>query len=149
MSHIIKLIIRILLNRGRRIVRLDVEEEESCLVKSNITRNSITMFQIISQMQKAVHLSFTYYAETFVKLGSKDYFELLGNVDLFQKDVRIIPRLYWEARCLHRERKRIEYVHKVERIVKQVCLISPDLFNGDSEAILLLTLGTILTRRDR
>lgn len=38
---------------------------------------------------------------------------------------------------------------KEERIEKQVCLISADLFNGDSEAILLLTLGTILTRRDR
>lgn len=37
-----------------------------------------------------------YYSNLFDKVRRKDLFEMLGKLDPFGKDVRIIENLYWE-----------------------------------------------------
>lgn len=61
-----------------------------------------------------------------------ELFELLGNLDLFGKDIRTIHKIYW--------RNPFEYEQKdtnIEWDVIQRCLFSPQLFNLYSAMIVL------------
>lgn len=67
-------------------------------VKDIETRNAIFMLRMLSeraeQMQKDVHLCFIDYTKEFDKVYHTDMLELLSNLDIFGKDIRIIKNLY-------------------------------------------------------
>lgn len=45
-------------------------------------------------MQNDMYLYFIAYANAFDKIRHKEPLELLGNHDIFEKEIRIIPKLY-------------------------------------------------------
>ena len=65
-----------------------------------------------------------------------EVFKIFDNLDLFDKDLRLIRNLYWEqAACMRVGNDTSEY-SKIKRGVRQGCVLSPDLFNLYSEQIL-------------
>ncbi|MGX9987587.1 reverse transcriptase domain-containing protein [Soonwooa purpurea] len=140
MSHMTKLIIRILMNRARSRIRPEIGQEQCGFVKDTGTRNAIFMLRILSeraiQVQKKLYLCFIDYAKAFDKVRHKGLFELLSSLDIFGKDIRVLKNLYWQqTACIRVENECSEYT-KIERGVRQGCVFSPDLFNLYSEAIL-------------
>lgn len=108
MSHVTKLIIRILMNRVCSRIRPDIRHEQCGFVKDTRTRNRISERAI--QMQKYVHLCFIDYAKALDNVRHKDLLELHSNLDIFKKDIRIIKNLYWQqTACMHKEKEFSKY----------------------------------------
>lgn len=96
MSHITKLIIRILMNRARSRTRPEIGQEQCGFG----ARNAIFMLRMLSereiQIQKDVYLCFTNYAKAFDKVRNKDLLELLANFYIFGRDIKIMKTLNWQ-----------------------------------------------------
>lgn len=48
------------------------------------------------QIEKGVYLWLIDYVKAFNKVRQNDLFELLREIDLFEKDISIILNIYWE-----------------------------------------------------
>lgn len=87
-------------------------------------------------MQKDVYPCFIHYTKAFDKVRHKDLLQLFSYLDIFGKDIRIIKNIYWQqTACIQTENKSSRYT-KIEKVVRQGRVFSPDLFNLYNEAIL-------------
>ena len=104
------------------------------------TRNAIFVLRVITEraveMQKDIYMCFIDYAKAFDKVRHQELFEDLDKLDLYRKDVYLLASLYWnQTACIQRDVGYSEYI-KIRRGVRQVCLMSLDLFNYYIEIIL-------------
>lgn len=70
-----------------------IGQEEYSLFKDNGTRNSIIMVRMVLERTietHVVYLSSIEYAKASDKVGHKGRLEMLGNLDIFRKEIRII-----------------------------------------------------------
>ena len=81
-------------------------------------------------------MCFIDYTKAFDKVKHEDLFEELGKLDLFEKDLRLLQSLYWSQSACVRADGECSECTKIERGVRQGCVMSPDLFNYYSEMIL-------------
>jgi len=140
MSHVTKIILRILLMRARSRITPEIGIEQFGFVADSGTRNAIFVLRNITEraveMQKDVFMCFIDYTKAFDKVRHEDLFEDLGKLDLHGKDLRLLQSLYWnQSACIRIEGECSEYT-QIERGVRQGCVMSPDLFNYYSELIL-------------
>lgn len=63
-------------------------------------------------------------------------FNLLNQIDIVGKDLRLVRNLYWEPTAAITIQGNINTYKPIQRDVQQVCVPSTDLFNLDSEIIL-------------
>lgn len=100
MSHITKLIIRILMNTGCSRMRPEIGQEQCVFIKVTRRRNTIFMLRMLSgraiQMQKNVYLCFIDYTKAINKVCHKDLLELISNLNILGKDIKTIKNLYWQ-----------------------------------------------------
>ncbi len=140
MSHIIKIILRIIMVRARKRTKPEIAEEQCGFVKDTGTRNAILMIRMLSEraieMQKDLYMCFIDYTKAFDKVRHEEILKMLESLDLDGKDVRLIRNLYWEqTACMRIDGDLSKYI-KIFRGVRQGCVLSPDLFNLYSEMIL-------------
>ncbi|MCH9665805.1 MAG: hypothetical protein K0U41_08180 [Gammaproteobacteria bacterium] len=140
MSHIIKLILRIIMIRARNKIRPEIGEQQYGFVQDAATRNAIFMVRMLSEraieMQKDLYICFIDYTKAFDKVQHEKLWKLIENLDLDGKDMRLIRNLYWDqTACIRLDTEMSGYT-KIERGVRQGCVFSPDLFNLYSEMIL-------------
>lgn len=140
MSHIAKLIIRILMNRVRSRIKPAIGQEQCGFVKDIGTRNAIFMLRILSERaiktQKYVYLCFIDNAKTFDKVRYKDLLELLSTLGISGKDIRVIKDLYWrQTACIRTENEFSRYT-KIEKYKNRKCETRMCLLNLYSEAFL-------------
>jgi len=140
MSHVTKIILRILLLRARSRIKPEIGIEQFGFVEDSGTRNAIFVLRNILEraveMQKDVYMCFIDYTKAFDKVKHEDLFEELGKLDLCKKDISLLQNLYWsQSACVRVNGECSEYT-KIERGVRQGCVMSPDLFNYYSELIL-------------
>ena len=141
MSHIIKVVLRIIMTRVRNKIKPEIGQEQCGFVKDSGTRNAIFMIRMLSEraieMQRDVYMCFIDFTKAFDKVQHEKLFEILNNIDIDGKDLRLIRNLYWEqTACMRVNNETSEYV-KIERGVRQGCVLSPDLFNLYSEKIFM------------
>ena len=140
MSHITKIILRIIMLRARRIIKPEIGEEQCGFVEDSSTRNAIFMVRMISEraieMQKNLYLCFIDYTKAFDKVQHEELFKLLQALDLDGKDIQLIRNLYWEQTACIKIGYELSDYTKIERGVRQGCVFSPDLFNLYSEMIM-------------
>jgi len=88
MSHLTKLIIRVLLKRIRGRTADEVAEEQYGFMPDKGTRNAIFLLRILAvksiQMQKNVYICFLDYVKENTVLGTRYYFTLSLSFYLFQ-----------------------------------------------------------------
>ena len=140
MSHMTKLILKIIMMRARCKIRPEIGREQCGFVEDSGTRNAIFMVRMISEraieMQKDVYMCFIDYTKAFDNVKHDELFKLLSTLDINGKDLRLIRNLYWEqTACMRVGNDKSEYV-KIQKGVRQGCVFSPDLFNLYSEMIL-------------
>ena len=140
MSHVTKIILRILLLRARSRIKPEIGKEQFGFVEDAGTRNAIYVLRMITEraveMQKDVFMCFIDYSKAFDKVRHDQLFEDLGKLDLHGKDLRLLQNLYWnQTACIRVDGDCSEYT-SIKRGVRQGCVMSPDLFNYYSELIL-------------
>ena len=140
MSHVTKIILRVLLLRLRNRIRPEIGREQFGFVEDAGTRNAIFVFRVITEraveMQKDIYMCFIDYAKAFDKVRHQELFEDLDKLDLYRKDVCLLASLYWnQTACVQRDGEYSEYI-KIKRGARQGFVMSPNLFNYYSEMIL-------------
>ena len=140
MSHVTKIVLRILLLRARSKITPEIGREQFGFVQDAGTRNAIFVLRAITEraieMQKDVYMCFIDYSKAFDKVRHQNLFEDMAKLDLHGKDIRLLKNLYWnQSACVKIDGDLSKYT-KIKRGVRQGCVMSPDLFNYYSELIL-------------
>ena len=140
MSHITKIILRVLLQRARNHLTPEISNVQFGFVRDAGTRNAVFVLRSIAEraveMQKDVFLCFIDYTKAFDKVRHDQLFEDLTKIGLDTKDIKLLQNLYWEqTACVRVETELSDYIN-IKRGVRQGCVMSPDLFNYYSELIL-------------
>ena len=140
MSHVTKILLRILMMRARCRIRPEIGKEQFGFVLDAGTRNAIFVLRMLSEraieMQNDLYISFIDYTKAFDKVQHKNLFNLLEGLNLDGKDLRLLRNLYWEQTACIRVGKDTSQYTNIKRGVRQGYVLSPDLFNLYSEIIL-------------
>ena len=140
MSHVIKMILRIIMWRARKNIKPEIGKEQCGFMKDTGTRNAIFTLRMICErsieMQKDIYLCFIDYTKAFDKVKHVQLLDMLQDLDIDGKDIRLLRNLYWEQTAGIRIEDKISTYTQIKRGVRQGCVLSPDLFNLYSEQIL-------------
>ena len=140
MSHIIKIILKVIMARARNKIRPEIADVQCGFVEDMGTRNAIWMVRMLTEraieMQKDLYMCFIDYTKAFDKVQHEELLRLLQTLDIDGKDIRLIRNLYWEQTACMRVDGDTSSFTNIQRGVRQGCVFSPDLFNFYSEIIL-------------
>ena len=140
MSHITKILLRVVLIRARSKARPEISEEQYGFMEDRGTRNAIFMMRSIAdraiEMQRDLYICFIDYTKAFDKIRHKNLMQILNNLDLDGKDLRLIQDLYWRQQAAIRLDNDLSKYVEIKRGVRQGCVLSPDLFSLYSEMIM-------------
>ena len=140
MSHTPKLLLKILMARLRNKIRPEISETQFGFVADKGTTNAIYTITTIAErcieMQKDIYRCFIDYSKAFDKVRHEDLFQILDQLDIDGKDLRILRNLYWNQTAAVRICGECSEESPIKRGVRQGCVLSPDLFNLYSEVIL-------------
>lgn len=140
MSHVTKILLRIIMMRARRKTKPEIAEEQCGFVEGKGTTNAIyilrTLIERSLEVQKEVYLCFIDYTKAFDRVKHGDLMKQLENIEIDGKDIRIIQNLYWEQKAAMRVDDEMSSFQKIKRGVRQGCVLSPDLFSLYSEEIM-------------
>ena len=99
MSHVTKIIMRILMQRARNKIQPEFGKEQFGFIKDSGTRNATFTLRRISEraieIEKDLYLCFLDYAKAFDKVRHDDLLDMLQDVNLDGKDLRLLRNLYW------------------------------------------------------
>ena len=140
MSHVTKLLLRIIMMRVRNKINPEIAEEQCGFVEGKGTTNAIfilrTLIERALERQKDVYLCFIDFTKAFDRVRHDEIIKELTKLKIDGKDLRIIKNMYWEQTAAMRVEGEISAFQKIKRGVRQGCLLSPDLFSLYSEIIM-------------
>ena len=100
MSHVTKILLRIVMMRVRNKIRPEIAEEQCGFVEGKGTSNAIFMLRNIIErtleIQKEVYFCFIDYIKAFDRGQHMEIIEQLQQLHVDGKDLRIIKIIYWE-----------------------------------------------------
>ena len=98
MSHVIKLILRIIMWRARKNIKPEIGKEQCGFMKDTGTRHAIFTLRMICErsieMQKDIYLCFIDYTKAFDKVKHVQLLDMLQDLDIDGKDIRLLRNLY-------------------------------------------------------
>jgi len=140
MSHITKLMLRILMRRIRRNIHEEISDVQCGFMKGKGTTNAISIIRNLCErsieVQHDLYLCFIDYSKAFDKVQHETLFSILDQLDIDGKTLRWIRNLYWEQTAAVRVDNELSEWMNIKRGVRQGCVLSPDLFSLYSEMIL-------------
>ena len=140
MSHVTKLLLRIIMMRVRNKINPEIAEEQCGFVEGKGTTNAIftlrTLIERALEIQKDIYLCFIDYTKAFDRVRHDEIIKELTKLKIDGKDLRIIKNMYWEQTAAMRVEGEISAFQKIKRGVRQGCVLSPDLFSLYSEIIM-------------
>ena len=140
MSQITKIILKVILNRNKRKLKQEIAEEQYGFSEGKGTRNAIFIMKMLLEraieVQKEVYMCFIDYEKAFDKVKHSKLIEILQNLNLDGKDIRLISNLYWSQEAAVKIDNNLTPWFEVRRGVRQGCVLSPDLFSVYGEMIL-------------
>ncbi|GFN94698.1 RNA-directed DNA polymerase from mobile element jockey-like [Plakobranchus ocellatus] len=100
MSHITKLLLKIIMLRIRNKIKPEIAEEQCGFVGDKGTSNAIyilrTLIERALEVQKDVYLCFVDYAKAFDRVRPDEIITELKQLNIDGKDLRLIKTMYWE-----------------------------------------------------
>ena len=140
MSHITKILLRIIMKRARNKLNPELSEEQCGFVEGKGTTNAIFILRNIIErcleVKKDVYLCFIDYTKAFDRVQHSKLIDILENLDIDGKDLRIIKNLYWEQSAAVKIGNEVSKFQPIKRGVRQGCVLSPDLFSIYTEQIM-------------
>src|SRR5688572_29398703 len=126
--------------RASNKLKREIGKEQCGFMEDTGNNNAIFMLKMISEkaieMQKDVYACFIDYTKAFDKVRHEDFMEILQELDIDGKDIRVVRNLYWELTACMRVDGHFSDSTEIRRGVRQGCVFSPDLFNIYSEKII-------------
>jgi hypothetical protein len=140
MSHMTKLLLRILMKRTRNKIRPEINDSQCGFVEGKGTTNAIyilrTLIERSLEVNKDLYLCFIDYTKAFDKVRHDKIIDILEKLEIDGNDLTIIKNLYWEqTAAVNVNNERSNFKH-IKRGVRQGCVLSPDLFSLYSEIIM-------------
>ena len=133
MSHVTKIVIRVLLNRMKQKLRSKLSDEQFGYQPRKGTRNAILCLRMlagkVTEKQKDLHICFIDYVKAFDRVKHKKLMEMLEHLEVDGKDLRLLANLYWNKRAAIKTDRELEDWIEIGKGVRQGCVLSPDLFN--------------------
>ena len=140
MSHITKLVLRIVINRIRGITLQEVSPEQYGFMPDKGTRNAIFVLKRLVERsvekQKCVYTCFIDYRKAFDTVNHDSLVELLQSLDFDDADTRLLTDLYWTQTAAVRCDKDLSEWMSIKQGVRQGCVASPHLFALYTEIIM-------------
>ena len=100
MSHVTKILMKILMSRARNKTIWEISNTQCGFVRDKGTRNAIFMVHTLSErainMQQDLFLCFIDYSKAFNKVKHEELMRILEEIDIDGRDFRIIRNLYWD-----------------------------------------------------
>ena len=88
------------MTKARKSIRPETGKEQFGFDQDAGTRNDIFSMRMMSeraiQMQQNIYLCFIDYSKAFDKVRHEELLEMLQELDINGKDLRLIRNLYWE-----------------------------------------------------
>ena len=139
MSHLLKMILRVILQRNRRRIENEINEQQSGFMSGKGTREGIfnlkTICERYCEVDKKVYACFIDYEKAFDRVNHKKMIECLKDIGTKPKDVKLIVTLYWTQRAAIQLGSGTSGKFEIKRGVRQGCVLSPSLFNLFTEYI--------------
>ncbi|GFO09658.1 endonuclease-reverse transcriptase, partial [Plakobranchus ocellatus] len=139
MSHITKILLKIIMLRIRNKIKPEIAEEQCGFVEDKGTSNAIyilrTSIECALEVQKDLYLCFIDYTKAFDRVRHDEILKQLKQLNIDGKDLRIIKTMYWEQTAAMRIENKTSTFQDIKRGV-QGCVLSPDLFSLYSEIIM-------------
>ncbi|GFO02707.1 endonuclease-reverse transcriptase [Plakobranchus ocellatus] len=140
MSHITKILLKIIMLRTRNKIKPEIAEEQCGFVEDRGISNAIYILQTLIEraleVQKDVYLCFIDYTKAFDRVRHDEIITELKQFNIDGKDLRIIKTKYWEQTAAMRIENKTSTFQDIKRGVRQGCVLSPDLFSLYSEIIM-------------
>ena len=132
MSHITKLVLRIVINRIRGRTLQEVSPEQYEFTPDKGTMNAIFVLKRLVERsvekQKYVYNCFIDYSKAFDTVNHDSLVELLQSLDVDDSDTRLLTNLYWTQTAAVRCDKDLSDWMSSKQGVRQGCVASPHLF---------------------
>ena len=139
MPHITKIFLRVILNRIKTRINIEVGEEQFGFRAGSGTREGIFCLNVLAQkhleVNKDMYICFIDYAKAFDRVKHYELIECLQSIGIDGKDCRIIANLYWQQKAAIRIEEDLSEYTPIQRGVRQGCILSPLLFNLYTELI--------------
>ncbi|RUS80216.1 hypothetical protein EGW08_012012 [Elysia chlorotica] len=139
MSHTMKLLLKIILNRIGPKINKEVGHEQFGFRPNSGTREGIMCMKMVCEKylekHKDIYVCFIDYAKAFDRVHHTKLIECLKGIGIDGKDIRIIRNLYWEQTSCIRIGEEVTDQTSIQRGVRQGCVMSPSLFNLYTEII--------------
>ena len=140
MNHSTKIILRVIMNRMRKIIHKEVSEMQYGFMPDKGTRNAIYVIKRMQErnkeMQKKIFCCFIDYTKAFDRVEHNIFFEILNNFDFADKDIRVLQSLYFRQQANVRVNNELSDYTDLKRGVRQGCIASPELFSLYTEMIM-------------
>ncbi|GFO07610.1 endonuclease-reverse transcriptase [Plakobranchus ocellatus] len=140
MSHITKILLKIIMPRVRNKIKSEIAEEQCGFVEDKGTSNAIyillTLIERALEVQKDVYLCFIDYTKAFDRVRHDEIITQLKQLNIDGKDLRIIKTMYWEQTAAMRVENKTSTFQDIKRGLRQGCVLFPDLFFFYSEIIM-------------
>ncbi|GFO24253.1 retrovirus-related pol polyprotein from type-1 retrotransposable element r2 [Plakobranchus ocellatus] len=132
MSHITKILLKIITLRIRNKIKPEIAEEQRGFVEDKGTSNAIYILQTLIEhaleAQKDVYLCFIDYTKAFDRVRHDEIITQLKQLK--------IKTMYWEQTAAMTIENKTSTFQDIKRGVRQGCVLSPDLFSLYSEIIM-------------
>ncbi len=140
MSHVTKLILRIVINRIRGRTLSEIAPEQYGFMPDKGTRNAIfvlrRMVERSVEKQRNVYTCFIDYSKAFDTVKHGSLVELLKSLDIDDADTRMLTNLYWNQTAAVRCGNDVSEELHIKQGVRQGCVASPHLFALYTEMIM-------------
>ena len=132
MSHITKLILRVVMNRVRGRTLQELSPEQYGFIPDKGTRNVIFVLRRMSERaiekQKDIYACFIDYRKAFDTVRHEPLINLLKAIHVDSHDVQLLANLYWKLKAAVRHNGEISEWMSIKQGVRQGCVTSPHMF---------------------
>ena len=139
MSHITKILLKIIHERIKNKIDTEVGEEQFGFRKNKGTREAILSIRLVidkyKEVQKSIYICFIDYSKAFDRVQHEKLIKCLQEIGIDGKDIRLIRNIYWEQTASIRCENSYSPYIEIRRGVRQGCILSPSLFNIYTENI--------------
>ena len=140
MSHLTKILLRIIMNRTRNKIRPGIAQEQCGFVEGKGTANAIytlkTVIERSIEVQQDLYLCFIDSSKAFDTVKHEKLIQMLQDLNVDGKDLKLIRNMYWQQTAAIKINNKISGYQKIEKGLRQGCVLSRDLYSLYSEIIL-------------
>ena len=128
MSHVTKLLLKIIQQRMANKIDKEVSRLHSAFRSGTGTREGIfnlrTICERATDVQRGVYICFIAYTRAFERVKHFKMIECLSEIGIYEKDLHIISKLYWEQSSSVRTESGMTSEFKIKKGVRRLCTIT-------------------------